>query len=191
MIHYQYEVDIIYHILNMLEDELRYTNLSTSHNNISPDIKHNLKKHIHTYNKEIHGDDAKCIFCLELFKDKKNPKVITCTSCNQSFCAGTDNMKDNECAGLIFNCKYNNNCPCCRKDIKDWDIFEENNKTEEVNKRDEINIDKWIESVNLNQQNIPYYKKSYRSQINYREKKKYKTQFKVSYNKNKYKKKYR
>ena len=85
-------------------------------NGVSNDIMEKIKESTHLYNKKVHGKDAICVICQEKFNKKS--KLISCSGCKQSFCAGTDG----ECKGIIYHAKTNKYCPCCRKNIEDWDF---------------------------------------------------------------------
>tara|TARA_E500000178_G_scaffold317459_1_gene338023 strand:+ start:30 stop:833 length:804 start_codon:yes stop_codon:yes gene_type:complete len=85
-------------------------------NGVSNDIMEKMKESTHLYNKKVHGKDAICVICQEKFNKKS--KLISCSGCKQSFCAGIDS----ECKGIIYHAKTNKYCPCCRKNIEDWDF---------------------------------------------------------------------
>ena len=86
------------------------------HNGVSDEILEKLKESACYFNKKKHGKNTICVICQE--KVRKKSKLISCSGCKQSFCAGTD---DN-CKGIIFHAKINKYCPCCRKNIEDWDF---------------------------------------------------------------------
>ena len=122
------EGDIIIGSTNNLSNGARlYTeNLAHSKSFISKnaDLIEKLKGGSHFCNNL--DDDEMCVLCQEKFSDKKfkdfGLKIIKCSSCNQSFCMGEQKDIINDCKGLLYYCRDKTTCPCCRSEIKNWDL---------------------------------------------------------------------
>lgn len=98
-----------------------YVNQSI-YNGVSNEILEKIKKSACFFDKKKHDKNTICIICQE--KVHKKSKLISCSGCKQLFCTGSDG----NCKGIIFHAKINKYCPCCRKNIEDWD-FTINNQT--------------------------------------------------------------
>ena len=71
-----------------------------------------------------------CTICMEKFTDIAGETgvpvtVITCPGCESSFCAGDVSQgerKEDQCQGFKYLMeKYDNRCPICRMEVKDWE----------------------------------------------------------------------